>query len=326
MWQLVSGIFLGWSLGSNDASNVFGTAVASKMVRFQTAAGLCCVFVVLGAMLQGQEGIETYQRLSPMTPNLAFVVGLAAGGTVALMSYWRLPVSTSQAVVGALVAIGLMRSSLDTSSLLKVVICWVATPFGAALVTIVLYFAVGKLVLNLLQPSLFHYDRGLRWLLIISGSYGAYALGANNVANVTGPFVGPGMLSPTMGCLIGSLAIALGVLTFSKNVMMTVGKGLVRLDAFTAFIAILSEAVTVHVFAQIGVPVSTSQAVVGAVLGVGILRGAKTIDKRTLGRILFGWIGTPAISGAAACGLFQIVTVPFKGLLCGHRLSSRKIN
>jgi PiT family inorganic phosphate transporter len=305
MWQLSSGIFLGWSLGANDASNVFGTAVASRMVKFTTAAGLCSLFVVLGALL---EGMETYQRLSPMSANLAFIVGLSAGATVALMSFWRLPVSTSQAVVGALVLIGLLRSSLDASSLLKVVLCWVGTPIGAALATILLYYTVGKL-LNVLYPTLFMYDRGLRWSLIIAGSYGAYALGANNVANVTGAFAGPGMLTPFQACLVGSLAIALGVLTYSKKVMYTVGRDLVRLDAYTAFISILSAAATVHVYAIIGVPVSTSQAIVGAVLGIGILKGTRTIQTKTFWKILFGWIGTPAISAGVAFGLFQLFLV-----------------
>ena len=308
MWQLVSGIFLGWSLGANDASNVFGTAVASRMVKFTTAAALCSLFVVLGALLQGQEGIETYRRLSPMSANLAFIVGLAAGATVALMSYWRLPVSTSQAVVGALVLIGILRSSLDTSSLVKVVLCWVGTPIGAALATVVLYYTVGKL-LNLMYPTLFMYDRGLRWSLILAGSYGAYALGANNVANVTGAFVGPGMLTPFQACLAGSLAITLGVLTYSKKVMYTVGRDLVRLDAYTAFISILSAAATVHAYAVIGVPVSTSQAIVGAVLGIGILKGTRTIQIKTLWKILFGWLGTPAISAGVAYGMYQLFAV-----------------
>ncbi len=303
MWQVISGIFLGWSLGSNDASNVFGTAVASRMVRFWTAAILCSVFVVLGALLHGQEGMATYNQMSPMSPNLAFIVSLAAGATVTLMSYLRLPVSTSQAVVGALVLVGVLNDTLNTSSLTKVVLCWVGTPVGAALVTIVLYFLVGKLV-NRFRLSLFSHDRYLRMALIVAGSYGAYALGANNVANVTGPFVGPGMLTPFWACLIGSLAIAAGVLTYSRNVMMTVGKKLVQLDAFTAFIAILSEAITVHVYALIGVPVSTSQAIVGAVLGVGILKGVRTIDKKTLGRILFGWTGTPVLSAILTLVLY----------------------
>jgi len=306
MWQLISGIFLGWSLGTNDAANVFGTAVASKMVKFWTAAILCSFFVVLGALLEGQEGIETYRRLSPMSANLAFVVGAAAGITVALMSYFKLPVSTSQAVVGALVLIGILNSNMDTSSLTKVVVCWVGTPIGAALVTVVLYFVIGKLM-NVLHFSLFSYDRNLRLALIFAGSYGAYALGANNVANVTGAFVGPDMLSPFTACLVGSLAIALGIVTYSRNVMMTVGKNLVKLDAYTAFIAILAEAITVHAYAMIGVPVSTSQAIVGAVVGIGLLKGVRTIDKKTLWRILFGWTGTPAISAGLAFLLWQLL-------------------
>lgn len=304
MWQVLSGVFLGWSLGSNDASNVFGTAVASRMVRFSTAAALCSAFVILGALLEGQNGIETYRTMSPMQPNEAFIVSLAAGLTVTLMSIWRLPVSTSQAVVGALVIVGILRSSLNTASLGKIIVCWIGTPIGAALVTVVLYFVVGK-IFNRIYPTLFAYDRGLRWLLIIAGSYGAYALGANNVANVTGAFVGPGMLTPFQACLIGSVAIALGVVTFSKNVMLTVGKGIVQLDAFTAFIAILAEAITVHFYATIGVPVSTSQAIVGAVLGIGIVKGVKTINLRTLARVGFGWVGTPAISAGVAFALFH---------------------
>ena len=57
MFSLLGGVFLGWSLGANDASNVFGSAVASRMLKFWTAAILAAVFVLLGAILQGQAGI-----------------------------------------------------------------------------------------------------------------------------------------------------------------------------------------------------------------------------------------------------------------------------
>ena len=122
---------------------------------------------------------------------------------------------------------------------------------------VVFYLVVGKLF-NLLNLSVFQYDFVVRWCLVLAGSYGAYALGANNVANVTGAFVGPGMLTPRMACIVGGLSICLGVITFSRGVMMTVGRGLVKLDAFSAFIVILAEAVTVHIYAMVGVPVSTS--------------------------------------------------------------------
>lgn len=294
MWQLASAIFLGWSLGANDAANIFGTAVGSRMIRFWTAAVVCAVFVLLGAILQGQAGIDTYRAMSGVSLNAAFLVALSSALTVTLMTYLKLPVSTSQAVVGSLVCMGLLEGSFHWEILGKVLICWVGTPVGGMIFTIILYFVVGKFI-NGLNINLFQHDMYLRWGLIIAGAYGAYTLGANNVANVTGAFTGPGMLTPFQACLIGGLSIGLGVFTYSKRVMMTVGKEIIRLDAYTAFIVILAEAVTVHIYAGIGVPVSTSQAVVGGVIGIGIAKGIKTINIKQLFRIFYAWVGTPTI-------------------------------
>ncbi|MFH2202867.1 MAG: inorganic phosphate transporter [Elusimicrobiota bacterium] len=296
MWQLSAGIFLGWALGSNDASNIFGTAVASRMIRFWTAAILCSIFVLLGAIIQGSNGIETYHAMSRISHiNTAFVVSFSSALAVTMMTYWKLPVSTSHAVVGSLIMVGLANGRLELMPLVKIIICWVSAPFGAMIIAYVLFYAIGQL-LNWLDMDIFAYDRNMRIALILAGSYGAYALGANHVANVTGPFVGPGMLSPLQACLVGGLSIAFGVLTNSRRVMMTVGRNLVKLDAYTAFIVVLSEAITVHTFAHVGVPVSTSQAVVGAVLGIGLVSGMRTVQLGTFGRIIFGWVCTPLIS------------------------------
>ncbi|MFH1624110.1 MAG: inorganic phosphate transporter [Pseudomonadota bacterium] len=303
MWQLSSAIFLGWSLGANDAANVFGTAVASRMIRFWTAAIVCTVFVLLGACLQGQAGMATYRAMSGVSLSAAFLVGLSSAITVTLMTYLKLPVSTSQAVVGSLVCMGLLEGSFHWQILGKVVICWVGTPLGGMLFTIILYFVVGKFM-NGLNLNLFQHDRYLRWCLMIGGAYGAYALGANNVANVTGAFTGPGMLTPLQASLIGGLSIGIGVLTYSKQVMLTIGKNIVRLEGYTAFIVILAAAVTVHIYADIGVPVSTSQAVVGGVLGIGLIKGVKTINLKRLYQVFFAWVGTPAISFVVAFVLY----------------------
>lgn len=76
---------------------------------------------------------------------------------------------------------------------------------------------------------MFESDILLRIALIVAGSYAAYALGANNVANVTAVFVGAGQLTVLSASILGGLSIALGILTFSPRVMETVGKKLVRL-------------------------------------------------------------------------------------------------
>lgn len=303
MWQLVSGVYLGWALGSNDAANVFGTAVASRMLRFWTAAILASVFVVAGALLEGAAGMETYARLSQTTLDTAFLVGLMAALTVTVMTWRQLPVSTSQAVVGALIAVGLFRGHVELGVLGKVVACWVGTPIGALVISVVLYVIIGGLF-NGIGFNLFRYDFVLRWALTLAGCYGAYALGANNVANVTGAFVGEGKLSVQTATLLGGLSIALGIVSFSRGVMLTVGRGLVRLDALSAFVVILAEGITVHIYALLGVPVSTSQAVVGGVLGIGLVKGVRTVNRRVLRNILLAWISTPAVAFSvtyAAC-------------------------
>lgn len=100
MFRLISGIFMGWSLGSNDSANVFGTAVFSKKVRYRTAVILTAVFVMAGAVLQGYRGMHTLRGLTEQTIDTAFIASLSAAVTVMLMTILKLPVSTSQAVVG----------------------------------------------------------------------------------------------------------------------------------------------------------------------------------------------------------------------------------
>jgi PiT family inorganic phosphate transporter len=301
---LFGSVILGWALGSNDAANVFGTAVASRMVRYRTAAILSAVFILIGAAVGGAPGIRTLGGLADQTLQTALIVSAVAGLTVLCMTVLKLPVSASQAVVGAILGAALQRSpgSVQWSQLLKIVVCWVGTPVGAAVVAAILYPTLGwafdRLRINLVSRSI-----ALKAALLLSGVYGAYALGANNVANVTGMFYRTGLTrglahAELVLALLGGASIALGVLTFSRRVMLTVGSRLVQLGAFSALVAVLAEAVTVHAYSFIGVPVSTSQAIVGAVLGIGVAKSVRTISRATLGRILLGWVATPAVAGA----------------------------
>jgi inorganic phosphate transporter, PiT family len=304
MFSLLGGVFLGWSLGANDASNVFGTAVSSKMIKFRTAAFLASAFVIIGAILSGQEGIETLKGLTDLSLEQAVVSSVAAAITVSIMTFLGLPVSTSQSVVGSILGIGILNNQLNMAGLGKVVACWVGTPIGAAIISVLLYYWLGRLY-NRAELTLFQSDVLIRILMIIAGSYGAYVLGANNVANVTAVFVGAGLISIFYAALIGGLSIAMGILTYSKPVMETVGKKLVRLDPFSALIVVLSLALTVHFYTLVGVPVSTSQAVIGGVLGIGLVKGVNTVSRLTLRNILLAWLLTPVV----AC--FFSITIHF---------------
>jgi len=305
MWRFFSGALLGWGLGSNDAANVFGTGVATGVVRFRTAAVLIAFFVLLGAIVEGPKVMHTVGNLATLDPMTAFLATFSAAIIMFIMSALALPTSSSQAIIGALVAVGLLSGSTDFAILTKVFICWILTPIGAALISILLYQILGYLLQSILRDISLT-TIVLRIGIIVAGCYGAYALGGNNVANVSGVYVGSGQMTPLTASLFGGLAIALGVLTFSKNVMMTVGQKIFPLDEFSAFIAVISQAITVNIFTQIGVPVSSSQAIVGAVVGIGLIKNMDAIKRNTIFRIVFGWLATPTMSGAICFLLMQI--------------------
>ena len=306
MWRVLSGIFVGWTLGSNDSANIFGTGVAARVIKYRTAIILISIFVVLGALIEGEKCFATVGKLTNLTPESAFWVALAAGITMFVLTYLALPCSTSQAIIGAVLGAGLISGIPELSRLYKVGACWVLTPIASIVLSFLLYHLIGFFLDRYgISPQ----KRSFLILagLIGAGCFGAYALGANNVANVTGVYVGSGLLTPFEGALIGSLSIVSGVLTYSKKVMITVGRKITYLDEYSAFISELSAAITVEIFTQVGVPVSTSQAIVGGVVGAGLVKGARTVSKRTLMGIGVGWFSTPIMAGIISFSLLSIM-------------------
>lgn len=295
-FRISAGLFLGWSLGANNSANAFGTAVSTRIIRYHTAIILCAFFVILGSVLEGQEGMRTFSVLAgDQNANEIFVATLGAAISAFFMTVLGVPVSTSQATVGSIIGVGLASGrGVVTEGLPKIFICWIGTPIGTLIVGFGLYLIFSR-ILNRLELNFFQTDSLFRWGLLFSGIYGSYALGANNVANVTGFYVGAGVMTETAAVWIGGLSIAAGVLTYSRNVMLTVGKSLIPLNGLGALTAVLSQAIVVHFYSWVGVPVSTSQAIVGAVIAVGLING-RSIRIKTLLKIINGWVMTPVIS------------------------------
>ncbi|MEJ2634822.1 MAG: inorganic phosphate transporter [Calditrichia bacterium] len=324
-FYLLSGLFLGWSLGANNAANIFGTAVGTRMVKFKVAALVTGVFVILGAVISGAGASDTLGDLGAVNALAgSFTLALAAALTVTWMTRLKLPVSTSQAIVGGIIGWNLFTGSpTDFTSLTKIVSTWVASPILAAIFAIIIYQIV-KFFINKTRIHVLELDIITRFSLILVGAFGAYSLGANNIANVMGVFVpaapfknlnvgGWFTMSGTQQLfLVGAIAIAVGIYTYSYRVMLTVGNELYKLTPITALIAVLSESLVLFIFASQRleawliahglppiplVPVSSSQAVIGAVIGIGLIKGGKGINYAVLGKIASGWITTPIVAG-----------------------------
>ncbi|MCF7919251.1 MAG: inorganic phosphate transporter [Candidatus Cloacimonetes bacterium] len=320
---LSSGLFLGWSLGANDAANIFGTAVGTKMIRFSAAAIVCSIFILIGAVVSGAGASGTLGALGSVNAlGGAFVVALSAAGTVLWMTKAGLPVSTSQAVVGSIIGWNIFSARQTSIAVLqKIVSTWIFAPILAAIFAIIIYHIV-RIILDNSRIHLLRLDHYTRVGLFIVGAFGSYSLGANNIGNVMGVFIPSspfrdittGWLQLTgvqQLFLLGGLAIALGVFTYSKRVMLTVGKGIFRLSPITALIAVLASSLVLFLFASEGlrdfllsrhlpafplVPVSSSQAIVGAVMGISLAKGGRNLNFHTLGKISIGWVATPVAS------------------------------
>ena len=318
---LLSGIFLGWSLGANDAANIFGTAVGTRMIKFRTAALIGSVFVIIGAVVSGAGASHTLGKLGAVNAIAgSFTVALAAAATVAWMTRLSLPVSTTQAIVGAIIGWNLFTGSpTDFDSLTKIISTWVICPLLTAVFAFVMYKLAARW-LPKLNAHLLRQDAYTRIGLLLIGAFGSYSLGANNIANVMGVFVPAhpfgdlafGSLFTLSGTqvlfLIGGLAIATGIYTYSKRVMLTVGNDIFKLTPVAALIVVLAESLVLFIFASKSlehflishgippiplVPVSSSQAVVGGVVGIAFARSARGINYKVLLKIASGWVTTP---------------------------------
>ena len=299
-------IFLGWALGYNNMSAIFGPPVVAGVVKYRAATILAAVFIILGTFTQGRAVLGTVNSLSSTSgPMIAVSASLGTALVVLLLSQFSLPVSITQGIAGAMIGVATANHTANWYVFGKVLVMWAIAPFGA----IVIAYLTHRLVSIFYNRIKSIKVRGtfVRILSLAVGIYTAYSFGANNVGNVTGPFTGKGMLSVEQSLGIGAFAMALGVLTSSKKVIRTVGSGISALHPFDATMALFSESTTLLIFAVIGVPISSVQAIVGAVIGVGLVKGTKMINGKTLLKVISGWAVTPFATGAVAVIIYMIL-------------------
>ena len=159
-------------------------------------------------------------------------------------------------------------------------------------------------------------------LQILTACAIAFAHGSNDVANAIGPLAavayavqgldlgGKAPVEPWM-LAIGGIGIVIGLATWGYRVMETVGKRITELTPSRGFAAQLAAATTIVLASRLGIPISTTHTLVGAVLGVGLARGISALDLRVVGKIIASWVATLPI----AAGLSIFFYFFFKGLL-----------
>lgn len=212
------------------------------------------------------------------------------------------------ALTGFMVALvtikkGLTHVGLDLTSM---------QGYGAAIAVAITLFFVGKYAISRLKfdPSAdrhMHYtnvERVFAILMVVTACAMAFAHGSNDVANAIGPLAAVVSIVNSGGEIastarlawwvlpVGAIGIVLGLAMLGRRVIATIGKGITHLTPSRGFAAELAAATTVVIASGTGLPISTTQTLVGAVLGVGMARGIAALNLGVVRNIVVSWVVT----------------------------------
>ena len=198
----------------------------------------------------------------------------------------------------------------------------VALATGVA-VFLILHFAFARSLTRARVPLGQRMETVERWfafMQIFTACYLSFAHGANDVANAIGPLAatlrilrgGPEALSARVGVppwllAFGAVGIVIGLATYGYKVIESVGKKITEMTPTRGFCAEFGTATSVLVFSKLGMPISTTFVIVGAVMGVGMARGFAAIDLKVIRRIFASWVVTIPISAVLAAALFLLL-------------------
>jgi inorganic phosphate transporter, PiT family len=173
-----------------------------------------------------------------------------------------------------------------------------------------LAIAVWKMALAQVESALIPFQ-------IFSAGFVAFAHGANDVgnaiaplsaivyANATGSIPNESFATPLWVLIIGGVGIVGGLATWGKKVIATVGEGIIPLQPSAGFCAQWGTAVTVLVASQLGFPVSTSHAIIGSVVGIGLVQGG--VQFKPLQAIALAWVVTIPIAASLTALIFELI-------------------
>ena len=194
-----------------------------------------------------------------------------------------------------------------------------------AILIAVVIAIVGAVIIQRIQPDkkaekdqhFYTVERVFGVLMVVTACGMAFAHGSNDVANAIGPVAAVisvaqnGVISaksslPPWVLIIGGGGIVIGLATFGRHVIATVGKKITQLTPSRGFAAELAAATTIVIASGTGMPISTTHTLVGAVLGVGFARGIDAIDLRVVGRVFVSWVVTIPAGAILAIVFFFI--------------------
>jgi inorganic phosphate transporter, PiT family len=309
-------LFFDFTNGFHDTANAIGTAIGTRALPPRVAVGLSAVLNLVGAIVTTQllhaEVANTVGSLVAPEGGVAMLMLIAVlfGAITWNLITWRagLPSSSSHALIGALIGMGLAVygvGAVQWGEVYPVFVALVTSPIAGLL----LAYLLTVVLLNLLRrarPS--QANSAFRRLQLFSSGFVAFSHGANDaqktMAIITLALFSSGHLAefavPTWVALAAALAIGLGTWAGGWRIIRTMGIRIVRMDPVHGFSAQTMAATVIQLATAYGLPVSTTQVVSGSVMGAGATRRFSAVRWGVARRIVWAWIFTIPASAALA--------------------------
>jgi len=308
-------IFFAMNMGASGIAPSFAAIYGGNLFKKKTLLFLFGLFVVLGAVALGRNVSITLGKGLIPTGFFGFEAALiilsAAAISLSLANILKIPQSTSQVTVGAIVGAGLYFRHLNVATLIfKILPMWVILPFSSYILTLAIY---GKIYPpqsdNLhIYEKLFANENRLKISALIVGCYVAFAIGTNNVANAVGPLSASGILGMNLGLFLISPIFGIGALALGKGPLETAGKEIIPLGLFSSTLVSFVTASLLIVASSLGVPQSLVQLNLASIFAISCLKeGHKaTWDREVIHKTFAVWLITPVFSAVISYVLFLI--------------------
>jgi PiT family inorganic phosphate transporter len=393
---LLAGIYMAWNIGANDIANGMASPVAAKAITLRQAVIIGGVLDFVGATFIGSHVTSTISKdiiqtdliTDPNVMMIGLLSTLLAAAFWVFMATWRqLPVSTTHAIVGAMVGFGMVAGGINAvkwTKIVPIIASWIISPIFAGILTYVIFVIIKSRILS----SRDNFIAALRWTPVFSGAtffivivslltktplgdrmgidmqngmigslmlavvlgfatkfimkktikkveeegveeifrrlqvftacYVSLAHGANDVANAIGPVAGIYFIYhnkaliqtaevPMFLLAGGGLFIAIGVFTWGYRVIETVGNKITVLNNSRGFAVDFGTATSVLLASKMGLPVSTTHAAVGSVIGVGLCGGVAAVDFKVVWNIMLYWVITLPLSAIPTIIIFLVL-------------------
>ncbi len=298
-------IFFAINMGASGIAPSFAAAWGGKFIKKRKALILFAVFVVLGAVVLGKNVALTLGKsLIPqefMSFRTVLIILTSATLSLFLANVLKIPQSTSQVTVGAVVGAGLYFKHLYVKTLLfKILPMWILLPALSYILTFLLYRQVYPPEHDNLHiyQKIFANEKKLKLSSLIASCYVAFAIGTNNVANAVGPLYGAGIISIVWGLILIGPLFGLGAWLMGKGTLETAGLEIVPLGLFSSTLVSFVTA-TLLIFASIlGIPQSLVQLNMASIFAISSIKNGHryTLDQHIIRKTFVVWAITPLLS------------------------------